>query len=109
MARLWEQARRILSQQGAPGSRGLDRGFCIVQLKASANLRSISVRQPSTTLIAVRLVFSRHRSPARSVAIGVRRAAALPRRRATGERQETTAARKRQDHASRPAIQDVII
>ena len=52
MARLWEQARRILSQQGAPGSPGLDRGFCIVQLKASANLRSISVRQLSTTLIA---------------------------------------------------------
>ena len=33
-------------------ARGLDRGFCIAQLKASANLRSISVRQLSTTLIA---------------------------------------------------------
>ena len=108
MARLWEQTRRILSQQGHREARGLDRGFCIVQLEASANLRSISVRQLSTTLIGCSPSVQPSPFAGSILAIGMRRAAQFL---AAGQQVSgrNPGCRKRQDHASWPVIQHVII
>ena len=76
MARLWEQARGSSRGKGHREARGLDRGFCIVQPKASANLRSISVRQLSTTLIACSPSVQPSPFAGSILAIGMRRAAA---------------------------------
>ena len=94
MARLWEQARRILSSKAHREAQGIDGGFCIVRLKASSNLRSISVRQLSTTLIACLPRVQPLPFAGWILAIGMRRAAASssPPGTRSGERQETTAA-----------------
>jgi hypothetical protein len=60
---------------GRREAQGLDRGFCVVQLRASANLRSISVRQLSMTLIACSSRVQPSPFAGSILAIGMRRAA----------------------------------
>jgi len=102
-----------LAARGTGKPEGLDRGFCMVQLEASAHLRSISVRQLSTTLICVFASCSGCHRFARldSWAIGMRRAAASSSPPGVPGQVSVRKPRppKRQDHASWPALQDVII